>query len=192
MDGTPLRQRPTRCDRALDRDPFRLRRNPARCRPPPQESARRLCQCHQLVEGARLVRKNVPRYARPKCNGTPARLALLFALALSGCTTFKPPQISFDDDVPPPPELPMPADDHARPLHVPPSWTPARGGKKGDEEAKEPAARITTANDVARVSRGGQGISMPSRSFPTVPARSIRSTPHQGRSRISRSSQANS
>ena len=79
------------------------------------------------------------------------RLALLFALALSGCTTFKPPQISYDDEVPPPPDLPMPADDHARPLHVPPPWTPARGGKKGDEEAKAPAERITTANDAARV-----------------------------------------
>jgi type IV secretion system protein TrbG len=97
------------------------------------------------------VRENVPRYARKKCNRTQVPLALLFALALSGCTTFKPPQISYDDDVPPPPDLPMPADDHARPLHVPPSWTPARGGKKGDEEAKEPAERITTANDAARV-----------------------------------------
>jgi hypothetical protein len=32
------------------------------------------------------------------------------------------------------PDLPMPADDHAQPLHVPPSWTPARGGKKGEAE----------------------------------------------------------
>ena len=79
------------------------------------------------------------------------RLALLFALALSGCTTFKPPQISYDDDVPPSPDLPMPADDHARPLHVPPAWTPARGGKKGDAEAKDPTDRIETANDAARV-----------------------------------------
>src|SRR5579872_2783947 len=79
------------------------------------------------------------------------RVALLFVLALSGCTTFKPPQISYDDDVPPSPDLPMPADDHARPLHVPPSWTPTRGGKKGDEEAKEPTDRIGTANDAARV-----------------------------------------
>jgi type IV secretion system protein TrbG len=97
------------------------------------------------------VRKNVPRYAHPKCNRTAVRLPLLFALALSGCTTFRPPQISYDDDVPPSPDLPMPADDYARPLHVPPSWTPTRGGKKGDQEAKEPTERIGTANDAARV-----------------------------------------
>jgi type IV secretion system protein TrbG len=44
-----------------------------------------------------------------------------------------------------------------RPLNVPPPWTPTRGGKKGDEEAKEPADRIATANDAARVEprRGG-------------------------------------
>ncbi|MGH6702637.1 MAG: P-type conjugative transfer protein TrbG, partial [Bradyrhizobium sp.] len=76
---------------------------------------------------------------------------MLFVLVLSGCTTFKPPQISYDDDVPPLPNLPALADDHARPLHVPPPWTPARDGKKGSEEAKEPADRITTANNAARV-----------------------------------------
>ena len=98
------------------------------------------------------MRNPVPRSINLKGIGTPPlRLAFLLVLALSGCTTFKPPQISYDDDVPPSPDLPMPADDHARPLHVPPSWTPARGGRKGDEEAKEPAERITTANDAARV-----------------------------------------
>ena len=97
------------------------------------------------------MRKPVPRSVGLKCNGAPIGLALLSALALSGCTTFKPPQISYDDDVPPSPDLPMPADDHAPPLHVPPVWTPARGGKKGDGEAKEPIDRITTANDAARV-----------------------------------------
>jgi type IV secretion system protein TrbG len=85
------------------------------------------------------------------------RVALFVGLTLSGCTNFRPPQISYDDDVPPSPDLPMPADEHARPLHVPPSWTPTRGGKKGDEEARDPTDRIATANDVARVEprRGG-------------------------------------
>src|SRR4051794_21095267 len=52
-------------------------------------------------------------------------LALVLTAALSGCTTFKPPQISYDDELPPPAELPKAADDHPRPLHVPPAWTPA-------------------------------------------------------------------
>ena len=82
---------------------------------------------------------------------TPRRLHLLLVLVLSGCTTFKPPQISYDDDVPPLPDLPALPDDYVRPLHVPPSWRPSLGGKKGDEEAKEPADRIATANDAARV-----------------------------------------
>ena len=103
------------------------------------------------------MRKPAPSSVGPKRNGAPLRLAFVFTVVLSGCTTFKPPQISYDDDVPPSPDLPMPADEHARPLHVPPLWTPTRGGKRGDKEAKEPADRISTANDVARVEprRGG-------------------------------------
>jgi type IV secretion system protein TrbG len=97
------------------------------------------------------VRNSGPRSVSSKRYRTPIRLALLFCFVLCGCTTFKPPKISYDDEVPPYSDLPMPADDHARPLHVPPLWTPARGGKKGEEEAKVPADRITTANDAARV-----------------------------------------
>ena len=103
------------------------------------------------------MRKPAPLSVGPKRNGVPVRLAFLVTVALSGCTTFKPPQISYDDDVPLSPDLPMPADEHAPPLHVPPPWTPTRGGKKGDEEAKEPTDRIAAANDAARLEprRGG-------------------------------------
>jgi P-type conjugative transfer protein TrbG len=97
------------------------------------------------------VRKPVPRSAHSEWNRAPLRLAFLLTVALSGCTTFKPPQISYDDEVPPSPDLPMPADDHARPLHVPPAWTPTRGGNKGEAEAKDPTGRVEIANDVARV-----------------------------------------
>jgi type IV secretion system protein TrbG len=97
------------------------------------------------------VRTPPSKPASSKCSSAPARLSLMFALALSGCTTFKPTQITYDDEVPPSPDVPLPVDDHARPLHVPPSWTPTRGGKKGDEEAKDPTDRIEVANDVARV-----------------------------------------
>lgn len=103
------------------------------------------------------MRKPAPWLVDQKRNGAPVRLAFLFTVALSGCTTFKPPQISYDDDVPPSPGLPMPQDEHTRPLHVPPPWTPTLGGRKGSEEAREPADRITSANDAARVEprRGG-------------------------------------
>jgi len=77
--------------------------------------------------------------------------SLLCALVLSGCGSFKAPQISYDDDAPPLPELPAPAQDRARPLHVPPPWRAALGGRRGDTEANEPMARIEMANDAARV-----------------------------------------
>ena len=97
------------------------------------------------------MRTLVPQFAQPRPNRAPFRLAVLLAIALSGCTTFKPPQISYDAEVPPSPDLPMPADDHARPLHVPPAWTPTRGGNKGEAESKDPTGRVEIANDVARV-----------------------------------------
>ena len=125
-------------------------------------------------------------------NGARVRLALFFLLALSGCTTFKPPQISYDDDVPPFPDLPAPADDHARPLHVPPAWTPARGGNKVKrrQRTRPIVSRLPTMSRGS--SPGAQGISTPSRSFPIALARSIKSMPRQGKSRISSSNRANS
>nr|WP_051390316.1 P-type conjugative transfer protein TrbG [Bradyrhizobium sp. Ec3.3] len=78
-----------------------------------------------------------------------ASVLLISITALGGCTTFKPPQIGYDGDVPPLPDPPAVSDDRPRPLHVPPSWTPARGGKQ--KEAKEPIERIESANDAARV-----------------------------------------
>jgi P-type conjugative transfer protein TrbG len=80
------------------------------------------------------------------------RLALLICVsAVTGCTTFKPPQISYDDEPPPLPNASALADDRPRPLHIPPVWSPARGGKKGATEANEPLSRIESANDAARV-----------------------------------------
>jgi type IV secretion system protein VirB9 len=99
-----------------------------------------------------------------------ATLLLVCILALSGCTTFKPPQISYDADVPPLPDPPLLAEDRPRPLHVPPSWTPAKGSKKGAKEAEEPVARIETANDAARVEPRKEGTSTPCRCFRLVPA----------------------
>jgi type IV secretion system protein TrbG len=74
---------------------------------------------------------------------------VICAYALAGCTTFKPPQISYDDEIPALPDQPPLVDDRPRSLHVPPWWTPARGGT--EKEAKEPTERIDSANDAARV-----------------------------------------
>lgn len=99
-----------------------------------------------------------------------ARPVLLACLvALSGCTTFKPPQISYDADIPPLPNPPSLAEDRPRSLHIPPPWTPAKGGKKGMKEAEEPAARIETANDAARVEPRKEGYFNAVQVFPFSP-----------------------
>ncbi len=89
-------------------------------------------------------------FTKPSACKFTSPILLVCILAFSGCTTFKPPQISYDDDVPPLASPPSLAEDRPQSLHVPPSWTPAKGGAKGTE-AKEPIARIETANDAARV-----------------------------------------
>lgn len=85
-----------------------------------------------------------------------AKRAFLFALllcssALGGCATYIPPEIRYDAEVPPLPAPPAPLDDRAGPLHVPPLWKPALGGKSGGKEEAEPVSRVETANSAARV-----------------------------------------
>ncbi|QDF42286.2 P-type conjugative transfer protein TrbG [Bradyrhizobium symbiodeficiens] len=85
-----------------------------------------------------------------------AKRALLSALllctsALAGCTTYIPPEISYDAEVPPLPTPPVAPDNRPRPLHVPPLWKPALGGKSGGKEEPEPVSRVDTANSAARV-----------------------------------------
>lgn len=76
---------------------------------------------------------------------------LLCSSALSGCATYIPPEISYDAEVPPLPATPVALDDRSRPLHVPPLWKPALGGKSGGKEEPEPVSRVETANSAARV-----------------------------------------
>src|SRR5574337_2025294 len=79
--------------------------------------------------------------------------ALLSATLLSACAT-KPPQISYDSDVPPLPAIPAAlGDDRPRPLHIPPAWSPSRGGTT----ANTPTARVTNANAAARVEPRREG-----------------------------------
>ena len=55
---------------------------------------------------------------------------MLSATMLAGCATYKPPEISYDQSVPPLPALPAAAiDPQLRLLHIPPAWTVARGGQ---------------------------------------------------------------
>jgi type IV secretion system protein VirB9 len=76
-------------------------------------------------------------------------------LAVTGCASTKPPQISYDESVPALPMSSMPAEDPPpRPLHIPPAWTPARGGP-GD--ARDPVARVEAANGAARVEPRREG-----------------------------------
>lgn len=76
---------------------------------------------------------------------------LLCSSALGGCATYIPPEISYDAEVPPLPAAPAVLGDRSRPLHVPPLWKPALGGKSGGKEDAEPVSRVETANSAARV-----------------------------------------
>ncbi|MGY3478355.1 P-type conjugative transfer protein TrbG [Bradyrhizobium ottawaense] len=90
------------------------------------------------------------------CELVPAKRAVLLALlvgssALGGCATYIPPEISYDAEVPPLPAVPAVLDDRSQPLHIPPLWKPALGGKSAGKEEPEPVSRVETANSAARV-----------------------------------------
>ena len=79
---------------------------------------------------------------------------ILSATALAGCATYKPPQISYDANVPPLPAIPAAVTaDRPRPLHVPPAWTVARGG----QTASTATGRVENANAAARVQPRREG-----------------------------------
>ena len=89
---------------------------------------------------------------RHSCSGLP--LALITALLLSGCATYKPPVIDYDSDVPPLAAPPPPVvEQPPTAVHTPPSWTPSRGG----ENAGTPEARVINANAAARVEPRREG-----------------------------------
>lgn len=81
-------------------------------------------------------------------------LTLAVTLFLSGCATYRPPEITYDDDVPPLPTPPPPVvEQRPRPVHTPTGWTPSRGGAA----AREPEARVVNANAAARVEPRREG-----------------------------------
>jgi type IV secretion system protein VirB9 len=81
-------------------------------------------------------------------------LVLLSATTLGGCATYRPPEISYDDSVPPLPTVERPAtDEQPQPLHTPPAWTVARGGS----DASTPTGQVENANAAARIEPRREG-----------------------------------
>ena len=81
--------------------------------------------------------------------------ALLVASALSGCATFKPPEIAYDEPpieatLLPEPEHPVRIVERARPLPLPGQLKPINGGDQAPESA-DPAERVIEANAAARM-----------------------------------------
>ncbi|WP_311028675.1 P-type conjugative transfer protein TrbG [Mesorhizobium koreense] len=98
-------------------------------------------------------RENV-RAAKPALRKSAIPAALLTATLLSACAMQRPPQISYDSDVPPLPAVPAAiVDERPRPLHIPPAWLPSHGGTA----ANSPSARVTNANAAARVEPRREG-----------------------------------
>lgn len=85
----------------------------------------------------------------------PLPVLLLAATALTACARADLPEIAYDDRVPALAPPPAPAvEAPPRPVHMPPAWTPARGG---DPEAATTEARILAANAAARVEPRREG-----------------------------------
>lgn len=82
-------------------------------------------------------------------------VALFYGIALAGCATpQKAPEISYDRNVPALPVLPVSVGtDRPKPLHIPPVWTPAKGGAA----ASTPVGRVESANAAARVQPRREG-----------------------------------
>ncbi|WP_298817528.1 P-type conjugative transfer protein TrbG [uncultured Roseibium sp.] len=90
----------------------------------------------------------------PAARVSASAVLFLCATALAGCATYKPPQFSYDQTVPPLPAVPKTVgDERPKPLHTPPFWTPAKGGKA----AKTSAGRIENANAAARIEPRREG-----------------------------------
>ncbi|MBO9460716.1 P-type conjugative transfer protein TrbG [Labrenzia sp. R5_0] len=80
---------------------------------------------------------------------------LLAATALSGCATFKPPEIAYDEPaieatLLPEPERPVRIVERTEPLPLPGQLKPV-DGEEGEPEPTDPAERVTEANAAARM-----------------------------------------
>jgi type IV secretion system protein VirB9 len=101
-----------------------------------------------------MSRRTIRKPAIPVFRKPAIAALLLSATMLAGCATYKPPEISYDANVPALPAVPATApDDRPRPLHTPPAWTVARGGTA----AGTPIGRVENANAAARVEPRREG-----------------------------------
>lgn len=102
-----------------------------------------------------MSRPTIHKAGRPSFRKSAIAALLLSGSTLAGCATPpKPPQISYDADVPALPAVPTSVtDDRPKPLHIPPAWTPARGGTA----ASTPTGRVENANVAARVQPRREG-----------------------------------
>lgn len=92
--------------------------------------------------------------ANPAFRKSGLAAVLLSATLVTACATNRPPQITYDSDVPPLPPVPAAlTDERPRPLHIPPAWTPSRGGAA----ANSPTGRVENANVAARVEPRREG-----------------------------------
>lgn len=92
----------------------------------------------------------IPQVANPAFRKSASTIGvlLLSTVTLAACATTRPPQISYDANVPPLPAVAVSTVDGApRPILVPPAWTPAKGG----DPAATPTGRVENANIAARV-----------------------------------------
>src|SRR5258707_1866246 len=126
----------------MDRDPDRRFRYATRRRTAAQESTRRVRPRYQLVEGARLMRSRSLAFM------------LLMSTALTGCATFKPPLIGYDDEQPAvlqtDPPKPLQVVELPKPLPLPGQLKPLPGARSAPEP-RDPRQRIDLANAAARV-----------------------------------------
>src|SRR5437660_8495230 len=80
---------------------------------------------------------------------------LLISTALTGCATFKPPLISYDDEQPavlqPDPPKPVQIVELPKPLPLPGQLKPLPGAKTAPADPADPYARVEQANGAARV-----------------------------------------
>src|SRR5499427_5647602 len=132
----------------MDRHRDRHLRHPARRRTAAEESSRRVCARHQLVEGARLMRSRSLAFM------------LLMSTTLTGCATFKPPLIGYDGEQPAvletDPPKPVQVVELPKPLPLPGQLKPLPGARSAPEP-RDPRQRVDLANAAARVQPSRSG-----------------------------------